>query len=99
MTIRFTRTRSIRAGKGGEAMDVSARWRDYFIENHDLDVCFGVQQGGPMGTVFFYADFEDWNHASAIGAAMWADERYVALEAEADEVFLQGGQETIVLIQ
>jgi hypothetical protein len=37
MKIRFTRVRSIRAGKGAEAMDVSTRWRDYFVENHRIE--------------------------------------------------------------
>ena len=99
MRIRYMRTRNIRAGKGDAAMDVGARWRDFFAEKYGVETSFGVQWGGPMGTVFFYVDFDEWDQVNEVGSTMWADERYVALEAEADDVFLQGGQETVVIIQ
>ncbi len=99
MAIRFTRTRNIRAGKGSEAIALGLRMRDYFLETHGVEASFGVQVGGPMGLVFWYMDFDDWDHFSEIGTAIWADERYVALEAEGDDVFLQGGQDTVVQMQ
>ena len=99
MLIRYMRTRSIRAGKGDEAMDVSRRWRDFFAEKYGVESAFGVQWGGPMGTVFFYIDYEDLNQLNEVGSTMWADDRYVALETETDDVFLQGGQETVVIVQ
>lgn len=51
-----------------------------------------------MGTVHWHLDADDWNHWSEIGTAIWADERYVALEAEAEaeDLFLQGGHDTII---
>ena len=96
MAIRFTRTRNIRAGKGSEAIALGVRVRDYLVENHGIEASFGVQVGGPMGTVHWHLDFDDWNHWSEIGTAIWADDRYVALEAEADDLFLQGGHDTII---
>lgn len=99
MAIRFTRTRNIRAGKGGEAIALGVRIRDYLVENHGIEASFGVQIGGEMGTVHWWMDADDWNQWSEIGTAIWADERYVALEAEADDLFLQGGHDTIINLQ
>jgi hypothetical protein len=99
MAIRFTRTRNIRAGKGSEAIALGVRIRDYFVEKHGIEANFGVQVGGEMGTVHFFLDADDWNHFNEIGTAIWTDERYVALEAEADDLFLQGGNDTIINLQ
>ena len=49
--------------------------------------------------VFFYTDYEYLNQPNEVGSTMWADDRYVALETETDDVFLQGGQETVVIVQ
>lgn len=99
MAIRFTRTRYIRAGKGAEAMALGARFSEYFSENQGVDMAWGVQTGGPMGAVFFYMDVEDWNQMTAVTNAIFADEQYLALETEADDVFLQGGNDTLVVLQ
>ena len=95
MAVRFTRTAVIAAGRRDEAMEFAATIGSYFTENFGVDVIWGMDVGGTLGTIRWYSDYESLSHLEETIGRVMTDEGYLKLTKDAGELFAAPPEDTI----
>ena len=96
MGVRFNRTAVVERDKRSEAMEFAGAISDYISENFGVEVTWGMQIGGTVGKIHWFADYTDMAHMEAILGKTMTDPGYIKLVDEAADIFVGDAIDTIV---
>ena len=99
MGVRFTRASRFRPGKEAEAWDVSNRVAAHIREQYGVEISWGYQWGGLTGVIYFYVDYDSMGHWEELSMSMFSDETLQSMMAEGQNIFVDGGTDTIVRLE
>ncbi len=96
MGVRFTPTAVIDAGKRDEALAFAAEVSSYVEEHFGTTVTWGLQLGGTLGKIHWYADYENLaDYEKLLGQSM-SDEGYLKLVKPVGDLFVAAPEDTLV---
>lgn len=96
MGVRFARVGTIARGKRDEGVAFAASISDYVRENLGVDVTWGVQMGGTLGTVHWHVDYNDMAHLEQAMGWTMSDAGYKKLVDDAADLFDGPTEDTII---
>jgi hypothetical protein len=97
MTIRLDRTALVAGHKNPEAATSAAEISTYLTETLGMPTTWGVEIGGPVGTLHWYIDFANMADLEAgLGKSM-TDAGYIELIAKAADLFIEGRTEDSII--
>lgn len=97
MTIRLDRTALVAGHKNPQAAASAAEISTYLTEKLDLPTTWGVEVGGPVGTLHWYIDFVDMADLEAGLAKSMTDRGYIEVIARAADLFIEGRTEDSII--
>lgn len=96
MGVRFTRTAVIDRGKRDEALAFAAEVSSYVEEHFGTAVVWGLEVGGTLGKIHWYADYENMTEFERVLGQTMADEAYLKLVEPAGDLFVAAAEDTLV---
>lgn len=97
MTIRLDRTGLVAGHRNPEAATWAAEMSTYLTEKLGMPTTWGVEVGGPVGTIHWYVDFANMAELEAgLGKSM-TDAGYIELIARAADLFIEGRTEDSII--
>ena len=96
MGVRFTRTVVIDRGKREEALAFVAEVSSYVEEHFGTAVTWGLQLGGTLGKIYWYADYENLAAYERVLGQTMADEAYLKLVEPGGDLFVAAPEDTLV---
>lgn len=96
MGVRFDRAAVIDRGKRDEALEFAATVSEYVGENFGVTVTWGLQMGGTLGTIHWYSDYASLAEFEGLLARTMTDAGYLKLLDEAQDLFADPPEDTLV---
>lgn len=96
MGVRLNRSIVIARGKGDEASKYAGDICSYLEELTGVPVIWGLEVGGTVGKMHFYADYENFAALETAFAVSSADAGYGELLAAGDDLFVGAAEDTWV---
>ncbi|MFQ5553992.1 MAG: hypothetical protein ACE5GC_01315 [Acidimicrobiia bacterium] len=96
MGVRLDRSAVIERGKRDQALEFAATVSDYVGENFGVTVTWGLQVGGTLGTLHWYADYESMAQLEETLGRTMTDAQYLKLVDEAADLFAAPPEDTLV---
>ena len=97
MTIRLDRTGLVAGHRDPEAAASAAEISTYLTEKLDMPTTWGVEVGGPVGTLHWYIDFANMAELEAGLAKSMTDPGYIEVIAKAADLFIEGRTEDSII--
>lgn len=97
MTIRLDRTGLVAGHKNPEAAAVAAEISTYLTETLGMSTTWGVEVGGPVGTLHWYIDFVNMADLEAGLTKSMTDAGYIEIIARAADLFIEGRTEDSIV--
>lgn len=96
MGVRLNRSILIARGKAAEAQEFAAEVSDYLEKATGIPVIWGVEVGGTVGRLHWYADYESLGALEAAFGQTESDEGYNKLLASGNDLFDGHAEDTWV---
>ena len=96
MGVRFDRSIVIARGKNKEAMEFAANISSYIEQLTGVSLVWGLEVGGTVGKVHWYADYEDMAALEAVLGQTMNDSGYQELLDSAVDAFVGAAEDTLV---
>ena len=96
MSVRVERVAVIERGKGDEAWEFAATISHYVEETFGVEIAWGTQIGGTVGTLHWYADYESLAQLEEVLGRVLSDAGYSKLISDAADLFTGPAEDTIV---
>lgn len=90
MKVRFMRKARITPGKRDAAIEFAAMISDHFGERFDSITSWGLEVGGEVGTIHWFADHESMGALESVIEGSTADPETNKLLAESADLFIPG---------
>lgn len=97
MTIRLDRTGLVAKHQNPQAAASAAEISAYLTEKLGMPTTWGVEVGGPVGTMHWYIDFADMAALEAGLAKSMTDPGYIEIIARAASLFIEGRTEDSII--
>ncbi|NHZ70163.1 MAG: hypothetical protein GWP18_00805 [Proteobacteria bacterium] len=98
MGVRLNRSTIIARGKNQEASEFATKVSRYIEENTGIPVVWGLEIGGTVGKVHWFADYESLGALEAAFGQLEGDEGYQALLDGSVDVFVGAAEDTWVYL-
>jgi hypothetical protein len=96
MGVRLDRSIDIARGNNAEATKFAGEVCSYWEEMTGVPLIWGLEVGGTVGRIHWYADYEDFAALEASFGLSMSDEGYGKLLATADDLFVGMAHDTWV---
>jgi hypothetical protein len=97
MAIRFIRTSLVAGVQGQEAGAFAAEMCEYVTQTWGITLEWGMQVGGPNGTIHWFMDYEDMAAFEAGVLRSLTDPGYLAILAKAEDLFIEGSTKDTII--
>jgi hypothetical protein len=97
MAIRLQRTSIVTGARDQEAMAFAAEISTYLTESMGIPTTWGVQVGGTLGVVHWFAEYPDMAAMEAGLLRTNTDPGYLERLSKAAEIFLDGSTEDTII--
>ncbi len=96
MGVRFDRSIVIARGKNREATEFAAAGSTYMGEWTGVPIIWGLEIGGTVGKIHWYADYENMAGLEAVLGQTMTDDGYQQLLDSSVDAFVGAAEDTLV---